>query len=162
MGNWFKQPMLSALLLLAWLLLVDSFTAPGHWLFGAILAVLIPRLTQNWWLSAPKIRSWSALVLFFWRALTDIVLGNIDVARLALGPQARLEPKFAEFYTELDNDLAIFMLISAISLAPGSVSTCYNRETKRIEVHALHCTDVDALLDTIQQRYERLLQQVFI
>lgn len=162
MGNWFKQPMLSALLLLAWLLLVDSFTSPGQWVFGAILALAIPRLMQNWWLPGPKIRSWSALVVFLWRALTDIVLGNIEVARLALGPQAKLEPKFVEFHTVLNNELAIFMLMSAISLAPGSVSTCYNRETKRVEVHALHCTDVDALRAGIRQRYEVLLQQVFI
>lgn len=162
MGNWFKQPMLSALLLLAWLLLVDSFTSPGQWLFGVILALAIPRLMQNWWLPAPRIRSWSALLLFLWRALTDIVLGNIEVARLALGPQGHLEPKFIEFHTELNNDLAIFMLMSAISLAPGSVSTCFDRETKRIQVHALHCTDVDALLATIRQRYEVVLQQVFI
>lgn len=162
MGHWFKQPMLSALLLLAWLLLVDSFTSPGQWLFGALLALAIPRLMQHWWLPAPKVRSWSALVVFFWRALVDIVLGNIDVARMALGPQGHLQPTFVEYTTELNNDLAIFMLMSAISLAPGSVSTCFNRETKRIEVHALHCTDEEALLSNIRQRYETILQQVFI
>lgn len=40
------HPVLSVLLLLVWLLLVDSF-AIGHWLLGAFLGVCIPLLTNR-------------------------------------------------------------------------------------------------------------------
>lgn len=162
MGNWLRQPMLSLLLLFSWLLLVDSFNSPGHWLFAVVLALLIPRLLHGWWSPAPKISNWRALLLFIWRTLVDIVLGNIQVAKMALGPQKHLQPGFIEFYTQLENDLAIFMLMSAISLAPGSVSTCFNPETRRIEVHLLHCENEQQELDGIRQRYEEVLQQVFV
>lgn len=161
MGNWFRQPMLSLLLLLSWLLLVDSFTTPGHWLLGIALALIIPRLIQTWWLPAPAVQSWTALGLFFWRVLVDIIKGNIEVARMALGPQERLEPKFIEFETTLDNDLAIYMLMSAISLAPGSALTGYDEPCKRIGVHALHCTDTGQLEAGIRERYENILHRVF-
>jgi len=53
------------------------------------------------------------------------------------------------------------MLMSAISLAPGSVSTRFDEETREVEVHALHCTDEAELVAEIRQRYEQLLQRVF-
>ncbi len=161
MKKWFAQPMLSVLLLFSWLLLVDDFTSPGHWFFAALLALAIPRFLYGWWPPTPKIKSWPALIVFLWRALVDIVLGNIQVAKMALGPQQRLQPGFVEYHTSLDNDLALFMLMSAISLAPGSVSTCYNRQKRRVEVHLLHCEDEQAELDNIRQRYEEVLLRVF-
>lgn len=99
--------------------------------------------------------------MFFWRGLTDIIMGNLQVARLALGSQAQLEPVFVSFKTELDSELAVFMMLSAISLAPGSVSTRFDEDTRQVEVHALHCTDQDALVEEIRVRYERQLQKVF-
>ena len=53
------------------------------------------------------------------------------------------------------------MMLSAISLAPGSVSTRFDEDTRQVEVHALHCTDQDALVEEIRVRYERQLQKVF-
>ena len=159
--GWLQQPLLSLVLLVGWLLLVDDFSSPGHWLFAAILALAIPRLVGHWWPPLPQVSSWSALVLFIWRSLVDIFLGNLQVARMVLGPQGKLEPVFVTFETKLDNDLAVFMLMSAISLAPGSVSTRFDEVSRQVEVHALHCTDQQALVADIRQRYEQLLQKVF-
>lgn len=159
--KWFAQPLLSLMLLLVWLLLVDDFTAPGHWLFGALLALVIPRLLGHWWPPLPRIASWPALLLFIWRSLVDIILGNLQVARLALGPQRQLQPVFVIFHSELDSELAVFMLMGAISLAPGSVSTHFNPADNSVEVHALHCTDEAQLVADIRERYEQLLKKVF-
>lgn len=159
--GWLQQPLLSLVLLAGWLLLVDDFASPGHWLLAVVLALGIPHLTGHWWPPLPRIASWSALALFLWRSLVDIFMGNLQVARMALGPQSGLKPIFVTFTTKLDNDLAVFMLMSAISLAPGSVSTRFDEVTRQIEVHALHCTDQQALVDDIRQRYEQLLQKVF-
>lgn len=159
--KWLPQPLLSLTLLLVWLLLVDDYTAPGHWVFGALLALVIPRLLGHWWPPLPRIASWPALLLFVWRSLVDILLGNLQVARLALGPQSHLQPVFVRFESELDNELALFMLMSAISLAPGSVAVAFNPQDSSIEVHALHCTDEAELVADIRQRYEQLLKKVF-
>ena len=159
--KWLPQPLLSLALLLVWLLLVDDYSAPGHWVFGALLAWLIPRLLGHWWPPLPRIASWPALLLFVWRSLVDIILGNLQVARLALGPQSHLQPVLVRFESELDNELALFMLMSAVSLAPGSVAVTFNPQDNSIEVHALHCTDEAELVADIRQRYEQLLKKVF-
>lgn len=159
--GWFQQPLLSLVLLAGWLLLVDDYTSPGQWAFAIVLALGIPRLLGHWWQPWPRIASWSALGVFVWRGLNDIIMGNLQVARLALGSQKHLQPAFASFETRLDNELAIFMMLSAISLAPGSVSTCFNEESRMVEVHALHCPDPDVLVEEIRQRYEQQLQKVF-
>lgn len=159
--GWLQHPLLSLVLLVGWLLLVDDFASPGHWVLAAVLALGIPRLVGHWWEPLPRIASWSALALFISRSFVDICLGNLQVARLALGSQAKLDSVFVTFTTELDNELAVFMLMSAISLAPGSVSTRYDEATRQVEVHALHCTDKQALVDDIRQRYEQLLDKVF-
>ncbi len=159
--GWLQQPLLSLLLLAGWLLLVDEYSSPGHWVFALVLALGIPRLLGHWWPPFPRVVSWSALIVFVCRGLTDIVLGNLQVARLALGPQAHLEPVFVTFETRLDNELAVYMMLSAISLAPGSVSTRFDENSRQVEVHALHCTDREALVEEIRERYERQLQKVF-
>lgn len=158
---WLPQPLLSLVLLAGWLLLVDDFTSVGHWVFAAVLALCIPHLIGHWWPPLPRIADWQALAVFVGRSLTDIIMGNLQVARMALGSQTGLQPVFVRFETRLDNDLAIFMLMSAISLAPGSVSTRFDEETREVEVHALHCTDEAELVAEIRQRYEQLLQRVF-
>lgn len=161
MGQWFKQPVLSVVLLLSWLLLAEGFTSVGQWILGSVLALVIPRLIQSWWLPAPRIQSWSALAIFFWRVLIDIIQGNIEVTRMALGRQERLEPKFLDVETALESDMAIFMMMSAISLAPGTALTGYDESTRTIKIHALHCSDAEALKASFHERYEVILQRIF-
>lgn len=62
---------------------------------------------------------------------------------------------------ELDNDVAIYLLASAISLAPGTVAASVNRQASLLTVHALHCDDEQALIAEIKQRYELPLREVF-
>lgn len=160
--SWLPQPLLSLVLLAVWLLLVDDYSSPGHWVFGAVLALAIPRFIGHWWQPLPRIASWPALVVFLWRVLVDIIVGNLQVARLALSPQTDIQPVFVSFTSELESELALYMMMSAISLAPGSVATRFDPANNSVEVHALHCTDEDELVADIRQRYEQLLKKVFL
>lgn len=83
------------------------------------------------------------------------------MARLALGRVDQLQPMWVQLPYELDNDLAIYLLASAISLAPGTVATNVNRQESLLTVHALHCDDAQALIAEIKQRYEQPLKEVF-
>ncbi|HHX34302.1 MAG TPA: Na+/H+ antiporter subunit E, partial [Gammaproteobacteria bacterium] len=148
-------------LLLVWLLLVDDFTSVGHWLLGGFLGLLIPRLTVTWWPRLPRICSWKHVFIFTQHMLTDIVIANFQVARLALGRVQNLQPRWVEIPYDLDDDLAIYLLASAISLAPGTVATSVNRRDSIMTVHALHSEDDQALIAEIKQRYEHPLREVF-
>lgn len=160
-GKWFAHPLGSLGLLLVWLLLMDDFTSVGHWLLGGFLGLLIPRLTSTWWPRLPRVCSWQQLFIFSQHMLVDIVVANFQVARLALGRVDNLQPCWVQVPYDLDNDLAVYLLASAISLAPGTVATSVNRQQRILTVHALHTKDEQALIAEIKQRYEQPLKGVF-
>ena len=160
-ARWFTHPLGSLGLLIVWMLLVDDFSSVGHWLLGSFLALVIPRLTTTWWPEFPRVRSWKAFYIFVQRTLIDITVANFQVAGLALGRVSNLHPCWVEVPYELDDDIAIFLFASAISLTPGTVATSVNRQRSMITVHALHCEDQQALIAEMKQRYEQPLKEVF-
>lgn len=159
--KWLAHPVGSLGLLLVWLLLMDDFTSVGHWLLGGLLGLLIPRLTVSWWPRLPHVRSWKQVLIFSQHMLVDIVVANFQVARLALGRMDHLQPCWVQVPYDLDNDLAIYLLASAISLAPGTVAASVNRQQRVLTVHALHTRDEQALIADIKQRYEQPLREMF-
>ncbi|SDS54496.1 Na+/H+ antiporter subunit E [Pseudomonas oryzae] len=154
------HPLLSLGLLLVWLLLVNEFSV-GHAVLGAMLGVAIPLLTGGLEVGAWRVRQPLRLLWFILRIFHDVVLANLLVARLVLGPVERLQPAFIEVPIQLDHELAIFLLASAISLAPGTVAAHLSPDRRRLVVHVLHCTDEQALIAEIKSRYERPLKEIF-
>jgi multicomponent K+:H+ antiporter subunit E len=57
--------------------------------------------------------------------------------------------------------MAIAMLATIISTAPGTVSCIVDESRARIFVHALDCADPAALVSHIKQRYEHPLKEIF-
>ncbi|WP_372876457.1 Na+/H+ antiporter subunit E [Pseudomonas sp.] len=158
--RWLPHPLLSLTLLLVWLLLVNDMSV-GHWLLGALLGWLIPLLTQVFWINPPRVRKPLKLCLFFLRVLGDIVTANLQVAKLILGPSARLRPAFVEIPMLLEDELALTMLASIISLTPGTVSADLSDDRKVLLVHGLDVDDEASLVALIKLRYEAPLLEVF-
>ncbi|MCQ4348463.1 Na+/H+ antiporter subunit E [Pseudomonas stutzeri] len=153
-------PFLSIGLLLVWPLLVNDFSL-GHWLLGGLLALAIPQVVRD-----PRNRPWRIrhplkLLRYVLRLFGDIARANLDVARLVLGPVERLQPAFVEVPIELEHELAIFLLASSISLAPGTVAASLSVDRRRLLVHALHSGDDQALIAEIKSRYEAPLKEIF-
>ena len=158
--RWLPHPLLSLCLLFVWMLLVDS-SSLGQWLLGALLGCLIPLLTQLFWITPPRVYRPVKLCLFLLRVLGDIVVANLQVAKLILGPVERLRPAFVEIPMLLEDDLALTMLASVISLTPGTVSADLSDDRKTLLVHSLDVADEDALIAEIKSRYEAPLLEVF-
>ncbi|ERP90129.1 cation:proton antiporter [Alcanivorax sp. P2S70] len=152
-------PSLSLILWLAWMLL-SGFTA-GHALLGAVLAVLLPLTTRPFWPNVPRIRNLPRMFGFVVVVLYDIIVANVSVAIKVLGPLKSLRPGFVEFPVDLDDDFAIALLASTISLTPGTVSADVSQDRQTLLIHALDVDDPDALVAEIKQRYERPLKEIF-
>ena len=152
-------PSLSLILWLTWMLL-SGFTA-GHALLGAIIAVLVPLGTRPFWPNVPRIRNLPRLLGFVVVVLYDIIVANVSVAIKVLGPLKSLRPGFVEFPVELDDDFAIALLASTISLTPGTVSADVSQDRQTLLIHALDVDDPDALVAEIKPRYERPLKEIF-
>ena len=56
--RWLPHPLLTVVLVLLWMLLLNSFSFGGL-LVGVVLALVITRLTSNFWPERPPVKSWS-------------------------------------------------------------------------------------------------------
>jgi multicomponent K+:H+ antiporter subunit E len=160
MSRLLPHPVLTPILVLIWLLLVNSLT-PGHILLGLLLGWAIPAFTLRFWPEPVRIRRPLALLRFMGVVLYDIVVANFSVAYLIVRGPGRLEPKFVEIPLRLRSDLGISLLANTISLTPGTVSSWLSPDRTRLVVHGLDVRDPRELVETIRERYETPLLEVF-
>ncbi|MBS3805439.1 MAG: Na+/H+ antiporter subunit E [Oleiphilaceae bacterium] len=157
---WIPRPLFSVFLAVLWLLMANSFS-PGHILLGAVLGIAIPFLTHPFWPEQARVRRPLPLLKYFLVLLVDIFRSNLIVAGRILGPSRKLSPGFFTFPLELDDDFAITILASTISLTPGTVSAHYDAEQGILLIHALHLEDEADTIADIKERYERPLKEIF-
>jgi multicomponent K+:H+ antiporter subunit E len=156
----FPFPVLSAILFLSWLLLVAEISVAQS-LLALVLSFGIPKLIAPFLDHLPRIRSGTAAIKLIFLVTWDIVIANVAVARLVLGPAARLRPKFIELPIELTNPQSIVLLASIITMTPGTVSSDLSENGRVLIVHALDCADEAKLIKDIKDRYERPLKEIF-
>lgn len=159
--KWLGHPGLSVVIFGTWLLANDSLDL-GHVILAVLFALVLPRLTAEFWEDAPRIhRPGVALRLFFVFAY-DVVIANFRVAVLVLGPNARLRPAFIEVPLDLEDPFGIAVLATMITLTPGTLSAHMRERDKLLVIHVLDVDvgDEEALIAEIKQRYERPLREV--
>lgn len=156
----FPHPTLSSFMLLLWLLLVNEISA-GQLILGALLAWVIPFLTRSFWPESMKLHKPWVAIKFILVVLWDILVANLILAVRILDSPKKLQPAFLIVPLDLEQEFAITILASAISLTPGSVSADLNIHTRQLLVHMLHVTDHDAAIVEIKQRYEAPLKEIF-
>ncbi|WP_151635050.1 Na+/H+ antiporter subunit E [Noviherbaspirillum aerium] len=159
-ARWFPHPLVSLSLLAIWLIL-NSSIAPGQVLLGALLAWAIPWSARAVWSRHVVVRHPATVLRLLATVLYDIVVANLNVARLVLGPVSKLRPAFIRFPLELDEPYAIWTLASIITLTPGTVSSDISEDRRTLLVHVLDTDDADALIAEIKHRYETPLKEIF-
>jgi multicomponent K+:H+ antiporter subunit E len=158
--RWLPHPILSVVLLAVWLLLVNSIQ-PGHIVLGAIIGLVIPLFTKRFWPHSPHIRRPLILLKFMATVAWDIVIANLQVAMLILGPRKKMRPRLVWLPLELQSEFAIAILANTISLTPGSVTADVASDRKSLLIHCLHVNDEAAFIDNVKRRYERRLKEIF-
>ncbi|KAF0676158.1 Na+/H+ antiporter subunit E [Profundibacterium mesophilum] len=160
-GKLFPHPLLTALLILIWCLLVNEFRL-GTLVFGTILGVLIPIATHAYWPDRPRVpRPWR-LAVYVAIVIWDIIVANIHVAFIVLFKRnSDMSPAWVVVPLDLRTPEAITMLAGTITLTPGTVSADLSADGLALLVHALDAPDPDAVRDEIKQRYERRLLEIF-
>ncbi|MEW6694239.1 MAG: Na+/H+ antiporter subunit E [Pseudomonadota bacterium] len=155
----FPHPLLSWLLGVAWLLLAGS-VAPVHWLAALAIGWAVPRLVRAFLGPANRI-AWGPALGLTLRVLWDIVVANVAVARLVLGPTQRLRPAWLRVPLASRHPLVNSLLASIVTTTPGTVSAVVDEQRGVLWVHALDCPDAAAAVREIQQRYEGPLLRIF-
>lgn len=160
MKKGFPYPVLSLFLVIVWLLLSAELSM-AHIVLAIFLAWAIPLLCRPFLLGLPVVRHPLAVFRLFAVVTYDIVLANIVVARLILGPVARLRPAFVPVPLTLTQPMSISLLASIVTMTPGTVSADVSQNNTVLLVHALDCDDPDALVAEIKHRYEKPLLEIF-
>jgi len=162
LGRLLPHPFLSLLLLVCWLWLNNTL-APGHVLLGAALGVAIPYVTRRFWPEPLRIGRPLRVLEYVGLVTWDIVIANLQVAAIILGPLSRLRPAFVRVPLDLRTDFAVTVLASTVTLTPGTVSVEVEDDgtgRRWLVVHALRCLDPDDMVRTIKERYERRLKEI--
>ena len=90
--------------------------------------------------------------------LYDVIVANLEVAAIIVGPLSRVRPAFVRVPLDLQTDFAVTVLASTVTLTPGTVSVAIEPDEaggRVLVVHALRCLDAAAMVATIKTRYER-------
>lgn len=151
-------PVLSVALAACWLALAGI--SPSNFVLALVLALIIPRVTAPLLGTLPGIRSAGAALRLAGLVAWDIVLANIAVARLVLGPIARLRPGFVRVPLAVTHPHAIALFASIVSIVPGSVSMALTPDGRTLLVHVLDLEDAEHFIATIKERYERPLLEI--
>lgn len=157
--QWLPHPFVSILVALSWLMLAQSIS-PGNLLIAFILAIFIPRIVRPFITYTPDIH-WNLAIKLFFVVLWDIIISNIRVAKLVLGPTKNLHPKWFRVPLDTDHEHVNTLLAMIITTTPGTVSAGIDQERGDILVHALSCEDPDAEIEAIKIRYEVPLIDIF-
>lgn len=160
MNRWLPHPLMSLALTVVWLLLANDF-GPGPLLAGALLGLLIPHFTSGFWPERPRVHRPLLLARYLLALAKDILIANLHVARLVLGPRERLRPAFIEYELELSDAFAVTVLAGTLSLTPGTVSADLSLDRRKLLIHSLDVPDRAALCRQIRDRYERPLKEIF-
>ncbi len=158
-GGWFEHPVLSLMLAATWLMLSNSLE-PVHLISAAVLGLILPRLLRGLLHEGSPIRLRAAFRLTL-VVLWDIVVSNITVARLVLGPMSRPKPAWLRVPLASGHYKLNALFASIITMTPGTVSAVVDEDARCIWVHALNCDDAQRMIADMKARYEAPLLTIF-
>ena len=155
----FPMPMHMVILTLVWLFLNDF--SVGHLVLGLLLSIGICLLVAPMSDDHPTVKKPLLALRYFLMVLWDILLSNFEVAARVLSPNSRLNPAMVALPLDLEGEFPLAVLASTISLTPGTVSVDFSEDMKWLYVHVLHMNTEQEIIDSIKQRYEVPLKEIF-
>jgi len=155
------MPLHSIFLLVVWLML-NTTVSLGHIVLGSVLAIVIPLLCAPLRVPQPKVKKPMMAIRYALSVLKDIVIANIEVAILVMGPMHKIKPGWVAVPLDLTGTLPITVLASTVTMTPGTVSADISKDEKWLYVHVLNMPhDEQEVIDFIKQRYETRVREIF-
>lgn len=155
------HPLLSAALLLMWLLL-NSFSI-GHLILGTVVA-----LVAGWAMGAVeperlRLRRPLKMIELFLVVGWDIIRSNVAVVRLILTRDRHGQRRsgFVRIHLDLHSTAALAVLSLIVTATPGTAWLEYDPDSGVLLLHVFDHLDDDDWQDLIGTRYERLLKEIF-
>lgn len=154
--------MLVAGLTLTWLLLWDAFS-PGQLLLGLVVSAIMVFGFRAVRPVHPRLRRPASAFKLLGRVVFDILRSNFNVARIVLGLTGKREISsgFVNIPMALRDPHGLATLAAIVTATPGTVWADLSDDGNTLTLHVLDLTSEAEWIDTIKQRYERLLMEIF-
>lgn len=160
MTRWLPFPVLTVSLLVMWLLL-NKFSL-GHLVLGSVIALGASQAMAALQPAKPRIRRWDKIPQLLWVVFIDIFRSNIAVAGIILkGRRRQRNSGFVTIPLELRDRTGLAVLACIVTSTPGTAWLEYHSANGRLLIHVLDLVDEQEWIDTIKQRYEHLLMEIF-
>lgn len=158
----FPHPGLTGMLIIVWLLLLNSLTWGGL-VLAILIGTIVPILTAPFWPDRPQLRFGWPMLDYLGILIWDIFIANFQVAKLILFRRNKdLKSRWLVVPLDLKAPEAITALAGTISLTPGTVSADVAADGRSLLVHALDVDDEAAEIARIKARYEARLKRIFL
>lgn len=155
------HPLLTCSLILMWLLLTRF--SIGHLLLGTAIAVLAGQAMAALDPVRPRLRRPDLMLRLAGMATADILRSNLAVARVILA-RVHAEDRragFVEIDLELREPTALAVLAVIVTCTPGTVWVDYASARGRLILHVLDLEDPDQWRLLVNDRYGRMLKEIF-
>ncbi|MBP2315601.1 Na+/H+ antiporter subunit E [Azospirillum soli] len=161
MTRWLPFPLLTATLLAVWLILNES-VSPGTIILGSVLSVGAVRVLLALDPPAGRFRRPLVALKLALVVLGDIVRSNNAVARIILHPGTKNRTSgFVRIPLDIRAPYGLAALSCIITATPGTIWVEYDSAKNTVLLHILDLVDEKVWIETIKQRYEKRLIEVF-
>jgi multicomponent K+:H+ antiporter subunit E len=161
--SWIKpllpHPVVSVLVCLAWLMLQHSLSI-DQLLLAVLLGWLIAQLMRHFIVHTPNI-DWRMAIKLTAIVIYDVIISNIRVAKVVLGPAHRMHPTWYRVPLATSHEQVNTLLAMIITTTPGTISAGIDQQRGDILVHSINTLDAEADIAEIKQRYEQALIQIY-
>jgi multicomponent Na+:H+ antiporter subunit E len=150
-----------ALMAVAWCALTGDFSAVNLAAGAAISLVALRIGGLRGRISLHFVRRLPLALGFGAFFLMELIVANLRVAVLVLGPRRWLKPALLAVPLDVKSDAEIAMLANLITLTPGTLSVDVSPDRSTLYVHCLDVGDPDAMRRGIKHGLERRVAELF-
>jgi multicomponent K+:H+ antiporter subunit E len=158
-----RAPILLVLGLTGMWLLLNNTLAIAHILLGLGVSLLMVFGFRAVRPLQPRLRRPQMAFKLLWRVFVDIVRSNIAVARIVLGLHGKraIHSGFLRVPLDLRDPHGLAALSTIVTSTPGTIWADLSVDGAILTLHVLDLRDERAAIETIKQRYESLLMEIF-
>lgn len=161
MRRWLPHPAMSGFVLVIWLLLNQSL-APGHFLLGAVLGLAGGGVLSRLEPPPLRIHNHHRLLVLAAHVGWDIVRANVELLLIILSRRARrVRSGFVRVPLQLTDPYGLALLACIITSTPGTIWMTYESRERVLLIHVFDLVDEAVWIQTIVERYEQPLREVF-
>ena len=157
----FPAPLLSLALLAIWLVLNRDYSL-GQVLLGALVATIVPQMTQSLRPTPVRIRHLGVAFRLFMQVGWDVIVWNWRVLLGTLATHERLpHGGFITVPLDLRDPSGLAVLAAIMCVIPGTIWSEIALDRSALLVHIFDLADAQDEIELIKTRYERPLMEIF-